>query len=705
MKRIAAIFLSLLMLVSTVPAACAQNVADTKISFDLTADGEHTVTVPTGTVITVTYALNNKTADEPFTVTSLTNEIYFDHTFFELVEGSIEKVFSEYASLQKKSWGEHRIYFNGSHHPVVSYEDGKVIGRFKLKVLATAGQSTLSSKQTTLFYGKESYQLASEDLTVFVGQAPPTVYTVTYMHNGSVYKTAQTAGKILVDTVPSPAPSGYEFLGWENSGTLYKPGDEFEVTEDVTFTAKWEKIIPVVNYTLTFETNGGTAVNSVTKPKDTTMDLASYVTTKTGYTFAGWHTDAACTKKVTSITLDSNKTVYAKWEEAVAPTYTLTFNTNGGSAISTLTKAENAVVNLASYVPTKAGYTFAGWHTDAALTQKVTSVTMDGNKTVYAKWNVESSGGGGGGGGVTQYTITFKSSDGTELDSVKKNANTIVELEAFTFTKEGYVLEGWYTDKELTQKVTSIKLTKNIILYAKWVKKDTPSKPGDHPDMLTTEHYAYIVGREGNRIEPMANITRAEVATIFFRLLTEEIRSQNLSHTNGFADVNENDWFNTAVSTLAKLGILEGRTADTFAPAANITRAEFTTIAARLSKALHVGEDLFPDIAGHWAKEYINIAAGIGWVVGDNGFFRPDDNITRAEAMTLVNRMLNRVPESTADLLDGMTRWEDNADTNAWYYLAVQEATNSHDCEMKADGVHEKWTALTENPDWTDIEK
>jgi len=160
-----------------------------------------------------------------------------------------------------------------------------------------------------------------------------------------------------------------------------------------------------------------------------------------------------------------------------------------------------------------------------------------------------------------------------------------------------------------------------------------------------------------------------------------------------------------AVSTLAKLVILKGRTPETFEPNACITRAEFTTIAARFSDATWNGADLFSDIAGHWARDYINAAASIGWIVGENGIFRPNDNITRAEVMTLVNRMLERQPESKDDILPGMTQWVDNMDENAWYYWAVQEATNSHDYEMKADGVHEKWTKLIDNPDWTTLEK
>lgn len=229
-------------------------------------------------------------------------------------------------------------------------------------------------------------------------------------------------------------------------------------------------------------------------------------------------------------------------------------------------------------------------------------------------------------------------------------------------------------------------------------------KPDYKPGILTDEHYAYIVGREGGMIAPESDITRAEVATIIYRLLDEDERNKAKTKENVFTDVNEDDWFNTAVSTLASLELVNGRTTDTFAPNAFITRAELATIFARMVEVEYDGKVLFSDVSGHWAESYINEAATAEWIVGYNGLFRPDDNITRAEVMTLVNRVLNREPESKADLLDGMTTWKDNADENAWYYLAVQEATNSHTYDMKADGKHEKWTSLTENPDWSKIE-
>ena len=172
--------------------------------------------------------------------------------------------------------------------------------------------------------------------------------------------------------------------------------------------------------------------------------------------------------------------------------------------------------------------------------------------------------------------------------------------------------------------------------------------------------------------------------------------AENGVKLESFDDVEADRWSNEAIATLAKAAIINGRTGTVFAPEASITRAEFATIAARFdSEPYTAGEDMFNDISGHWAAEYINRAATRGWVTGDgNGTFRPDDYITRAEAATLINRVLERNPETAEDLLDTMIKFPDNADVNAWYYLNVQEASNDHDYVRKEDGVHESWVSL-----------
>ena len=226
----------------------------------------------------------------------------------------------------------------------------------------------------------------------------------------------------------------------------------------------------------------------------------------------------------------------------------------------------------------------------------------------------------------------------------------------------------------------------------------TPTKV---PALLNgSNHFAYVVGYKDGNVRPQGNITRAETAAIFFRLLKEEVRSENLSKHNDFADVTEDSWYNTAVSTMAGMNILKGRTANSFVPQAPITRAEFAAICARFDSGRAEENSSFTDISGHWAEKEIERAATLGWVSGyTDGSFHPDAPITRAEAMTLINRVLCRMPETKADLLDSMTKWPDNQ-PGAWYYLAVQEATNSHTYEQK-DSKYETWTALTAEPDWS----
>ena len=234
-----------------------------------------------------------------------------------------------------------------------------------------------------------------------------------------------------------------------------------------------------------------------------------------------------------------------------------------------------------------------------------------------------------------------------------------------------------------------------------------PPEDPDKPELNTEDHYAYIVGYEDGSVQPEGDITRAEVATIFFRLLTDESRDEFWSQTNPYSDVSEDDWYNNAVSTLTNAGIIDGYEDGTFKPNGNITRAEFATIAVRFFEATYEGENLFPDIDGHWAQDYINEAANAGIVDGyPDGTFGPQKLITRAEAMTMVNRTIDRHPHED-HLLADMIVWPDNPET-AWYYEQVQEATNSHEYTMNTDdeqNPYEIWTKLLPNRDWSELEK
>ena len=296
------------------------------------------------------------------------------------------------------------------------------------------------------------------------------------------------------------------------------------------------------------------------------------------------------------------------------------------------------------------------------------------------------------------------------------------ENQTFKITpNEGYHINDVLVDGKSVGAVSTYTFEKvgdNHTIHAAFAKNYTPYYPiqpeqpkVDIPDddalgLNTTDHFAYIVGYGNGQVRPQNAITRAEVATIFFRLLTDDVRDENLTKTNRYSDVAATSWYNTAVSTLSFMGIITGYPDGTFRPNAYITRAEFAAIAARFDTDGDKTLAAFSDIANHWAKDEISVAYNNGWVDGyPDGTFGPQRNITRAETVTLVNRVLNRKPETEDDLLPDMTTWTDNADKKAWYYLAIQEATNSHYYEFKTNSEYEKWTELRETRDWTQLEK
>ena len=311
-------------------------------------------------------------------------------------------------------------------------------------------------------------------------------------------------------------------------------------------------------------------------------------------------------------------------------------------------------------------------------------------------------------------TVTY--TDGVDHEEVFKDqvykvakGSATPGFDGDTPTRSGYTFMGWSPTVAET-------VTADVTYIAQWKRNGGhhPSKPDNTveiPDedalgLNTDDHFAYIIGYPDGTVQPNGQITRAEVATIFFRLLTDDVRDENLTKTNRYSDVAATSWYNTAVSTLSSMGIITGYPDGTFRPNAAITRAEFAAIAARFD---HDGDKTaakFSDIASHWAKDEISIAYNNGWITGyPNGTFGPQRDITRAETMTLVNRVLNRQPETEDDLLPNMTVWTDNANQKAWYYLAVHEATNSHYYEFKTNSQYEKWTELRETRDWKALEQ
>lgn len=374
------------------------------------------------------------------------------------------------------------------------------------------------------------------------------------------------------------------------------------------------------------------------------------------------------------------------------------------------------------------GYRFVGWATEPAgevkykdqesikLDEEFPNLTNDNDVvTLYAVWEEQS------------VTIGYVSSD-TELGTVTVESEPV---DAVTGTahgstaqaKSGAKFDGWYsadstllsTELTFVPKKADGAVWQGTTYYARFSARrrpstpSTPAKPDDTkitlapiPEMLNGEdHYAYLLGYEDGTVRPNGSISRAEVATVLFRLLKDDVRMQNLTKDNAYSDVSDTAWYAAAVSTLSKMGVISGYPDGTFRPNAPITRAEFAAMIARFDETAKSADTPFTDISGHWAENAIGKAYGNGWVEGSSKtVFCPESNLTRAETATLLNRVLHRLPEKESDLLANQIVWPDNPET-FWGYLAMQEATNSHEYERKADGVHETQTAKRENRDWS----
>lgn len=441
-----------------------------------------------------------------------------------------------------------------------------------------------------------------------------------------------------------------------------------------------------------------------------------------GYTFDGWYTDTTCTVPyVNGTVLNTDTVLYGLWKAepgnlSVAKTvagnngdtskafnFTVTLGDTGiNGTFGEMTFADG----VATFV-LKHGESKTAVGLPAGITYTVTEAEAD--KDGYTTTSVNASGSiikddtaavtftntrnSSSSHHSTRYTLHYESNGGTTYKDERCSSGTKVTLDK-TPTRESYTFTGWYANKALTQKITSVTMNSDKTVYAGWEATGVPDKlNGD-------DHFAYVIGYPDGKVHPEGNISRAETATIFFRLLKADIRDGNLTADNEFSDVSDGQWHNKAVSTMAKLGIVKGRRADRFDPNASITRAEFAAICARFSTRTVENSGSFSDISGHWAENEIERAAAFGWISGyPDGTFRPDARITRAEAMTMINRVLCRMPQSKSDLLDSMVTWPDNKPSD-WHYLAVQEATNSHDFNRQGE-VGESWTKLTSVPDWT----
>lgn len=475
-----------------------------------------------------------------------------------------------------------------------------------------------------------------------------------------------------------------------------------KIEEGLTIDVKYD----LDEHTLTFETNGGSAINPVTvrhgnavaRPADPTKDK---------YTFIGWYADPEFTEEYDFATvLEADKTIYAKFELTSTPIgdiyvrYDVLHIKQLPDGTYDLANAE--VEHLSAKKDTTVTAVIKDYrathHVNVNRTlSKLTGTAIqpymgvDG-KPVYTILSVYYD--------LDFHTLTFDTMGGSKIapETVRHGLTVAKPKDP---VNGGYIFDGWYTDKTYrTPYNFATPLTQDTTIYAKWFLIVLPGVTVKKaaPKLNTSDHFAYVQGYPDGTVKPAGNITRAETAAILFRLMDEGSRKTYYSTKSGFRDVASGSWYNTYVATLNNAGVITDSSNGYFRPNEAITRAELAAMLAKFSETTGAA-NYFNDVsAKYWAANAIAICAKLGWITGyPDGTFRPDKNVTRAELMAMINRATGRAPKSADAFLPGMKTWIDNT-SDKWYYLDVQEATNSHSYTVKGS---ETWTALTSDPNWS----
>ena len=616
-----------------------------------------------------------------------------------------------------------------------------------------AGWKLAGTEDTALVNPKE--QAVTADVTYIAVFKPITrQYTVTWKNADDAVNSLATE-KVDYNNKPTKDPKDqaskasdaqytYEFAGWKLAGTadtaLVDP-TTIAVVKDVTYIAVFKPITR--QYTVTYYVDGEKQGDEETYNYGTLVKIRGNAV-KEGHTFSGWKIGSEAAKDFeikSNVIIQGfftqntqhytiNKHFYNEKDVEVKVENGKTKTGNEYALVAELYKndAVNQTVDGKTYV-----YVPGLTKVTDNLEKLTKDVTIDLYYYLDVKGGEKPDETGNGTPDAWEYRLAFKVVNGEWNNG--GNADIVVYV-PFKDYKNGdelkYVVvpitripavgdkpnSGYRAGSWDTTPVGNAKVEKDTVFTYTYARRSSSGGGGGGsrkptvtiPDNVPTglngdDHYAYIVGYPDSTVRPQNGITRAEVATIFFRLLTDETRNANSTKSNSYSDVAAGAWYNHAVSTLSAMGIVKGDSQGKFNPNAPITRAEFAAIAARFDDKANTTAVDFSDIASHWAKDEISAAANNGWINGyTDGTFRPNNKITRAEAMTLVNRVLRRLPETAEDLHNDMIKWSDNSDTSAWYYLAVQEATNSHYYDLK-ENKHEKWSKLRETRDWTELEK
>jgi len=544
---------------------------------------------------------------------------------------------------------------------------------------------------------------------------------------------------VTVGSELTATDKNYQFRGWFTSnlneiayGTEVDAGTTFTMpAHDVAF---WGMLYDYVVY---YDLNGGTLNGSETvEPKHVDWDdnglLPADAPEKNGSLFVGWYKDdtpvADATRygELAVIPSTASITLKAKW---VVEPYTVTYVYDGDVPSNAPTVPAQETHNVGDTVrvkpePNVAGYTFSGWTTTDAVVENGQFLLQKDTVFVgtWKKKEVE----------VSRHTITLTKVDAENPDTMLSGAR----FELYRKTSSDVLVGTYTTDSNGQIQVTGL-LAGNYywqevlppLGYKLDATKHELSVGGDRdheitvtnarnnaPVEFTKDHYSYVIGYPDGTVRPTGTITRAEVATIFFRLLTDESRAHYWAQENNFFDVEATDWFNNAVSTMAAAGIVNGYPDGSFRPQDPVSRAEFAAIATRFTEEGRDGvsqkyfKHYFKDVnQGDWYAAAVELAYELGWAQGYEGNYRPEDDMTRAEVMTMVNRIMEREVE-VHNMLENMVIWPDNRPED-WYYEAVQEATNSHTYDRTGKKVpnlsfyYEEWKKLLENPDWAALER
>lgn len=580
--------------------------------------------------------------------------------------------------------------------------------------------------------------------------APAGNHTITYRYNESSTTTipVNIEDGVAHKVIPYPgtwkAPEKMVFDHWTDGTNDYAPNDltravhsdmtlwaVYVDAHDVLWTVTYDKAPDKTKATfqiadsqnVVLNLNGGIYVDAndaanngksdefvLPITKDTTIGSAK----ADGKTFIGWEKGQYQGGDVVQLTAQWKEdtttehivTFYCWYHETKNETIKLDHNTkiiinpNGGQFKygGSYTTKKQSFYLTSNYTIANAerwGYTFYGWEATNTGVDEVTFTAVWNNNYYYNSYSIyyydfddcksEYANFPYGTSVVIDPNGGTAKLSGTSF-STKQSFNIYRDYTLTDASRSGYTFYGW----DLTKSGSTYYFT------AMWSRYKS-----DVPYMLNgTDHYAYIKGYPNGSFKPTDTITRAEAATIFYRLLTDTTRKAYATTYNSFKDVPATAWYNTAVSTMAKLGIVNGGSDGYFRPNDPITRAEIAAMIARCDGAYYTGSStVFSDTYGHWAAGYIDRAYELGWINGYGTTYAPDRYISRAETVAVLNRVLNRAPQYTSDLTRNYTTFSDVA-TSAWYYLDVEEAANSHTYTRKSNADYETWTKLIADPSW-----